>query len=39
MKRYIVFIFVALFTISLQAAQKDKIQDTDSLGRKIKNVS
>lgn len=36
MKRYIVFIFVALFTISLQAAQKNKIQDTDSLGRKIK---
>ena len=36
MKRCIVFIFVALFAITSQAAGKDKVQATDSLGRKIK---
>ena len=36
MKRCIVFIFVALFAITSQAARKDKVQATDSLGRKIK---
>ncbi|MBQ8721333.1 MAG: BamA/TamA family outer membrane protein [Paludibacteraceae bacterium] len=36
MKRYIVFIFVALLAVSLQAAKKEKVQATDSLGRKIK---
>ena len=36
MKRCIVFIFVALFAMTSQAAGKDKVQATDSLGRKIK---
>ena len=36
MKRYILFIFATLFAISLQAAKKEKVQETDSLGRKIK---
>ena len=36
MKRYVVFIFVALFALSMQAEAKEKVQETDSLGRKIK---
>ena len=35
MKRYIVLLFAALMAISMQA-KKDKVQETDSLGRKIK---
>ena len=36
MKRYLVLIFATLFAISLQAVKKEKVQETDSLGRKIK---
>ena len=36
MKRCILFISAALLTLSMQAAKKDKVQEVDSLGRKIK---
>ena len=36
MKRYLVLIFAALMAISMQAEKKEKVQETDSLGRKIK---
>ena len=36
MKRYLVLIFAALMAISMQAEKKEKVQATDSLGRKIK---
>jgi len=36
MKRSIIILFAALFAISLQAAKKEKKQEVDSLGRKIK---
>ena len=36
MKRIFLFIFVAVLAMSMQAAKKDKVQVTDSLGRKVK---
>ena len=36
MKRYILLISAALLVLSLQAAKKEKVQEVDSLGRKIK---
>ena len=36
MKRYIVLLFAALMAISMQAEKKEKVQEIDSLGRKIK---
>ncbi len=36
MKRSIILIFSVLFTLSLTAAKKQKVQQVDSLGRKIK---
>ena len=36
MKRSIILIFSILFTLSLTAAKKQKVQQVDSLGRKIK---
>ena len=36
MKRIFLFIFVAVLVMSMQAAKKDKVQVTDSLGRKVK---
>ncbi len=36
MKRTIILIFTALLTLSIQAAKKEKVQQVDSLGRKIK---
>ena len=36
MKKYILLTLTALLTLSVQAAKKDKVQQVDSLGRKIK---
>ena len=36
MKRILLFIVVAVFSLSMHAAKKDKVQEVDSLGRKIK---
>ena len=36
MKRTIILILTALLTLSMQAAKKEKVQQVDSLGRKIK---
>ena len=36
MKRIFLLIFVAVLAMSMQAAKKDKVQVTDSLGRKVK---
>ena len=36
MKRIFLFSFVAILAMSMQAAKKDKVQVTDSLGRKVK---
>ena len=36
MKKYILLTLTALLTLSVQAAKKDKVQVTDSLGRKVK---
>ena len=36
MKRIFLFIFAAVLAMSMQAAKKDKVQEVDSLGRKIK---
>ena len=36
MKRIFLFVFVAVLAMSMQAAKKDKVQVTDSLGRKVK---
>ena len=36
MKKYILLILTALLTVSVQAAKKEKVQQVDSLGRKIK---
>ena len=36
MKRYILLISAVLLVLSLQAAKKEKVQEVDSLGRKIK---
>ena len=36
MKRIFLFISAAVLTMSMQAAKKDKVQEVDSLGRKIK---
>ena len=36
MKRIFLFSFVAVLAMSMQAAKKDKVQVTDSLGRKVK---
>ena len=36
MKRIFLFIVVAVFSLSMHAAKKDKVQEVDSLGRKIK---
>ena len=36
MKKYILLTLTALLTLSMQAAKKEKVQQVDSLGRKIK---
>lgn len=36
MKRIFLLIFIAVLAISMHAAKKDKVQEVDSLGRKIK---
>ena len=36
MKKYILLTLIALLTLSMQAAKKEKVQQVDSLGRKIK---
>lgn len=36
MKRYILFYFLIMLALCVQAAKKEKVQETDSLGRKIK---
>ena len=36
MKKYTLLILTALLTVSVQAAKKEKVQQVDSLGRKIK---
>ena len=36
MKKYILLTLTALLTLSMQAAKKEKKQEVDSLGRKIK---
>ena len=36
MKKFILLIFTALLVVSMQAAKKEKVQQVDSLGRKIK---
>ena len=36
MKKYTLLILIALLTLSVQAAKKEKVQQVDSLGRKIK---
>ena len=36
MKRIFLFVIIAALTTSVQAAKKDKVQEVDSLGRKVK---